>query len=65
MKVNFKIKIFGDNERKKNLIYYHLEFAFTWKKNIQNRLDQFAINKELGNDDRVSSPVLITPPIAD
>lgn len=29
MKVNFKIKIFGDNERKKNLIYYHLEFAFT------------------------------------
>lgn len=29
MKVNFKIKIFGDNEREKNLIYYHLEFAFT------------------------------------
>lgn len=32
MKVNFKIKIFGDNEREKNLIYYHLEFTITWRK---------------------------------
>lgn len=32
MKVNFKIKIFEDNEWEKNLIYYHLEFTVTWRK---------------------------------